>query len=535
MMNPRLKNPRVWIPIVIAVSFAAGMWTGSAIFTRTKRWNGQEKLASIMRLIESQYVDDVDIDSLLEASIPDILAHLDPHSVYIPKSELQAVNDELEGSFSGIGVTFSIMNDTVTVLEVISGGPSEKAGLLPGDLIVAVNDSSTIGWNNETVMRNLRGDKDTVVKLGIRRTSAPGKTFDYEVTRGDIPVHSIDAAYMADAVTGYIKVNKFGSTTYSEFLQAILELTSEGARNYIVDLRGNGGGYMQPAILMANEFLPAQRLIVSTKGRNKALDEHAFSDGSGSLQDAGLTVLLDEYSASASEIFAGAIQDNDRGMVIGRRSFGKGLVQNQTVLPDSSAIRLTVQRYYTPSGRCIQKTYKPGDVDGYNNEILERYARGEAYSADSIKLDKTLIFQTISGRTVYGGGGIMPDVFVPNDTSAITSWYLNVANSGLLRRFAFKYADENRAELSRYDNLDDMLDALPADDLLLQEFVNYAADNNVAPRWYYINISRDLLVNQLKAFIVRDLLDMTDFYRIWNIGDPVIERALQELSASENN
>ena len=531
MSNQRLKNPLVWIPLVIAVAFVAGMWTGSSLFPRRTQWNGQEKLATILKLVESQYVDTVDVDSILEKSIPDILAHLDPHSVYIPASELQTVNDELGGSFSGIGVSFSILNDTVTVLEVIPGGPSEKVGLQAGDRIVSVDDSIAAGrgWNNEKVMTTLRGAKGTKVKLGIQRSSTPGKTFEYTVTRGDIPVTSVDASYMLDGTTGYIKVNKFGTQTYSEFLQALVALKTEGAERYVIDLRGNGGGLMQTAILMANEFLPRQRLIVSTKGRNHVNDETTLSDGTGSFQDAGVTVLIDEFSASASEIFAGAIQDNDRGTVIGRRSFGKGLVQNQTTLPDSSAVRLTVARYYTPSGRCIQKTYRPGALEAYNNEILDRYAHGEAYSADSVKIDRSLVFKTAGGRTVYGGGGIMPDIFVPNDTADITSWYLSVANAGLLQRFAFDYTDRHRAELSGKDTLGKLLAALPADDLLLQEFVNYAADNKVPARWYYINISRNLIVRQLKAFIVRDLLSASEFYRVWNTGDPVIERALREF------
>lgn len=529
--NNQLKNPLVWIPLVIALAFAGGMWTGSVLFPRQPRWSGQEKLATILKIIDSQYVDTVNVDSILELAIPDLLTHLDPHSVYIPASELQAVNDELGGSFSGIGVSFSILNDTVTVLEVIPGGPSEKVGLLAGDRIVTVDDSVAAGrgWNNERVMSTLRGPKDTKVKLGIMRSSSPGRTFEYEVTRGDIPVTSVDASYMLDDVTGYVKVNKFGTNTYSEFLQAIVELKNEGASRYVVDLRGNGGGLMQTAILMANEFLPRNSLIVSTRGRNPLNDEITVSDGTGSFKTDAVCVLIDEYSASASEIFAGAIQDNDRGKVIGRRSFGKGLVQNQTTLPDSSALRLTVARYYTPSGRCIQKTYKPGQLDDYNHEILERYARGEAYSADSVKLDKSLLFKTVGGRTVYGGGGIMPDIFVPNDTSGVTSWYLSVANAGLLHRFAFDYTDRNRSRLSAKENLDDLLAELPADDYLLQEFVNYASANKVPARWYYINISRDLIVNQLKAFIVRDLLTMTDFYRVWNTDDPVISRAVAEF------
>ena len=537
MSNPRLKNPLVWIPLIIAAAFAAGMWTGSYLFPRQHRWDGQEKLATVLKLIDNQYVDTVDIDSILEQSIPDILSHLDPHSVYIPASELQAINDELSGSFSGIGISFSILNDTVTVLEVIPGGPSEKVGLLAGDRIITVDDSVAAGrgWNNERVMTTLRGSKGSSVKLGIQRSTSPGKTFEYTVTRGDIPVTSVDASYMLDDVTGYIKVNRFATQTYSEFLQAMVSLKSQGATRYVIDLRGNGGGLMHTAILMANEFLPRQSLIVSTKYRNPASNESTISDGNGSFQDAGVAVLIDELSASASEIFAGAIQDNDRGNVIGRRSFGKGLVQNQTTLPDSSAIRLTVARYYTPSGRCIQKNYSSGKIDDYNNEIIERYARGEAYSADSIKLDKSLVFKTIGGRTVYGGGGIMPDIFVPNDTADITSWYLSVANAGLLQRFAFDFTDRNRASLSKFDNLDDVLAQLPADDFLLQEFVNYASDNKIPARWYYINISRDLIVRQLKSIIVRDLLSTSDSFRVWNVGDPVIRRALKEFENQQSS
>ena len=537
MSNPRLKNPLVWIPLIIAAAFAAGMWTGSYLFPRQHRWDGQEKLATVLKLIDNQYVDTVDIDSILEQSIPDILSHLDPHSVYIPASELQAINDELSGSFSGIGISFSILNDTVTVLEVIPGGPSEKVGLLAGDRIITVDDSVAAGrgWNNELVMTTLRGSKGSSVKLGIQRSTSPGKTFEYTVTRGDIPVTSVDASYMLDDVTGYIKVNRFATQTYSEFLQAMVSLKSQGATRYVIDLRGNGGGLMHTAILMANEFLPRQSLIVSTKYRNPASNESTISDGNGSFQDAGVAVLIDELSASASEIFAGAIQDNDRGNVIGRRSFGKGLVQNQTTLPDSSAIRLTVARYYTPSGRCIQKNYSSGKIDDYNNEIIERYARGEAYSADSIKLDKSLVFKTIGGRTVYGGGGIMPDIFVPNDTADITSWYLSVANAGLLQRFAFDFTDRNRASLSKFDNLDDVLAQLPADDFLLQEFVNYASDNKIPARWYYINISRDLIVRQLKSIIVRDLLSTSDSFRVWNVGDPVIRRALKEFENQQSS
>lgn len=531
-MNNRLKNPAVWIPLIIAVSFAGGFWTGGHLMTRPGLGNTAEKLNTILQLIDTEYVDEVNIDSLLEVSIPDILAHLDPHSTYIPAADLQSVNDELGGSFSGIGISFSLMNDTITVLEVISGGPSEKVGLLPGDRIVTINDSVAVGktWNNEKVMSTLRGEKGTSVKLGIRRNSA-AKLLDFTVVRGDIPVTSVDAAYIISPGIGYIRINKFGANTFSEFLQGMLSLSEAGAEKFIIDLRGNGGGFMETAIYMANEFLPRGSAIVSTRGRLGSHDSAVGADGQGTFGNADVAVLIDEFSASASEIFAGAIQDNDRGIVIGRRSFGKGLVQNQTVLPDSSAVRLTVARYYTPSGRCIQKTYTPGDIDSYSNEILERYARGETYSADSANINKNLLFKTLSGRNVYGGGGIMPDIFVANDTAEITSYYLNVANAGLLQRYAFEFTDAHRNALSKAKDTTSLLAMLPDDDSLLEDFVNFAADNKHPARWYYINISRNLIVNQLKAIIARDILSTSAFYEIYNTTDPTVIRAVNELNA----
>ena len=531
-MNNKLKNPAVWIPLLIAVAFAGGVWTGSFMQDRRATGAGSEKLDTILKLIDMEYVDEVNIDSLLEVSIPDILSHLDPHSTYIPAADLQSVNDELGGSFSGIGISFSLMNDTITVLEVISGGPSEKVGLLPGDRIVTINDSVAVGksWNNEKVMKNLRGAKGSSVKLGIRRSSSD-KLLDFNIVRGDIPVTSVDASYVIAPGIGYIRVNKFGSNTFNEFLQGMITLNSEGVDKFIIDLRGNGGGLMETAIFMANEFLPYGAMIVSTHGRLGTNDAEVGADGSGSFKEAQVVVLIDEYSASASEIFAGAMQDNDRGMVIGRRSFGKGLVQNQTVLADSSALRLTVARYYTPSGRCIQKTYTPGNIDAYAGEILDRYSHGETYSQDSVHLNKNLLFKTASGRNVYGGGGIMPDIFVANDTTEITSYYLNVANAGLLQRFAFTFTDANRGRLSKAKTVDALLKMLPDDDTLLESFVDFAAENKYPARWYYINISRNLIVNQLKAIIARDLLGTGAFYEIYNATDPTVLRAVRELNA----
>ncbi|MEZ3591190.1 MAG: S41 family peptidase [Muribaculaceae bacterium] len=523
-------NPIAWIPLSVAIALVAGIWLGGYFHGHDSTSGGVHKLNTILGLIDRDYVDTVDIDELVELSIPEILANLDPHSTYIPASDLRSVNDELEGSFSGIGIQFSIMNDTISVIESIAGGPSEKVGIMAGDRIVQIGDSivAGIGITNEQVLSMLRGPEGTRVKLGIKRNSAR-KTLTYEVTRGAIPVTSVDASYIVSSGIGYIKVNKFGRTTYDEFLTALTSLRRQGAEKYLVDLRGNGGGYMEIAILMANEFLPEGSPIVYTKGRN-GIQDPAFSDGNGSFQDAEIAVLIDEFSASASEIFAGAIQDNDRGLIIGRRSFGKGLVQRQSVLPDSSAMRLTIARYYTPSGRCIQKEYTPGKGDSYSSEIIERYNHGEAYSADSMKIDRSQLFHTAAGREVYGGGGIIPDVFTPNDTTGVSSYYMDVANAGLLQRFAFSFADLNRESLKDEKDVTKFLKELPSDAVLLQSFVRYAAQNGVPARWYYINKSHDLLVNQLKALIARDLLGYNAFYSIYNQRDSSVKTAVEQLS-----
>ncbi len=531
-MNNRLKKTSVWMPLAIAVALVAGMWIGKSFFNNSARWNSRSKLDTILEIIDRSYVDDVDPDSLLEASFAGLLSHLDPHSVYIPAADLQNVNEELSGSFSGIGISFNLLNDSINVLEVISGGPSEKAGLLAGDKIVSINDTIVAGqkWSDVKVRSSLRGPKGSVVKLGIKRHTSK-KILPFEVVRGDIPVTSVDAAYMIAPKTGYVKINKFGSNTYSEFLTSVVNLMADGAEKFVIDLRGNGGGFMEPAVLMANEFLPAGSPIVSMRGKTSPDDSPTYSDGSGSLLNTELVVLIDEVSASASEIFAGAIQDNDRGLVIGRRSFGKGLVQNQIELPDSSALRLTIARYYTPSGRCIQKTYAPGT--DYDRDIINRYEHGEFYSADSIKLDKSLAFETMHGRTVYGGGGIMPDIFVPNDTAGITSYYLNVVNAGLIQKYTFDYTDRNRDRLEKSGGVAALLRMLPDDDTLLQDFVSYSQKAGVAPRWYYINISRDLLVNQLKAMIVRNVLGVEGYFKVFNELDPTVVSGVEALASGK--
>ncbi len=532
-MNNRLKNPGVWMPLALALALVGGMWIGKTFFINYHGWDSRSKLDTILELINKNYVDEIDTDSILEVSFPEIISHLDPHSVYIPASDLQSVNEELEGSFSGIGISFNMLGDTINVLEVISGGPSEKVGILPGDRIITINDSLVAGqkWTNSKVMSNLRGPKGSTVRLGIKRPTAK-ELLPYDVKRDDIPVTSIDASYFIDDEVGYIKINKFGATTYSEFLTSMVTLMADGAKRFIIDLRGNGGGFMDHAVLMANEFLPSGSPIVAIKGKNRSRDNATMSDGSGSFKDKELVVLLDEISASASEIFAGAMQDNDRGLIIGRRSFGKGLVQNQLELPDSSALRLTIARYYTPSGRCIQKTYAPG-VD-YERELLNRFEHGELYSADSIKQDKSLEFTTLHGRTVYGGGGITPDIFVPNDSTGITSYYINVINAGLIPKYTFEYTDANRANLSKSKDGHELLTMLPDDDTLLQNFVNYAQKNGVAPRWYYINLSRDLLVNSLKAMIARNIHGVQGYYEVMNDSDPTVLAALEALNSGKS-
>ncbi len=378
----------------------------------------------------------------------------------------------------------------------------------------------------------LRGEKGTEVSIKVKRNNA-AKPLTFNIVRGDIPVTSVDASYMIDPTTGYVKVNRFSRTTYGEFLQAISKLKYLGAESLIIDLRGNGGGYMEPAILMANEFLPAYSKIVMTKGRDTADNSTVLSDGTGAFTDIPLVVLVDEFTASSSEIFSGAIQDNDRGLIVGRRTFGKGLVQRPILLPDSSEVRLTVQRYYTPSGRCIQKNFQRGKTDEYDEEIIERYNRGEIFNADSIYLNTSDIYKTLNGRTVYGSGGIMPDVFVPSDTTGYSSYYVNVSNAGLLQKYAYELSDLNREEFAKAKTVDELMKMLPSDATLLQSFVSYAAQKGVPARWHYINISSSLIVNYLKALIARDTLGFSASYEVYNSRDNVISQALKLLAEGE--
>lgn len=533
-MSNNRKLSMIALPIVFAVGILGGLWMGKYMFS-TSRNAREDKLNNIMRMIEEEYVDDVDMDSLYEQLYPKLLELLDPHSAYIPASDLQMVNDDLEGSFSGVGVSFQISNDTVNVIEVIAGGPAEKVGILAGDKIIRVDTLSLTGKNatNENVFKNLRGKKGSTVKLEIIRSTSD-KPLKVDVVRDDVPTHSVDCVYAMNDSVGYIRVSKFARTTADEFHNALVSLKMQGSEKFVVDLRGNSGGFMDQAILMAQEFLREGEKIVFTKGKMPEYASTVVAEYDGPFKDNELVVLTDEYSASASEIFAGAIQDNDRGLIVGRRTFGKGLVQNQTMLPDSSALRLTIARYYTPSGRSIQKDYKLSGILGYDMDITERFKRGEFYNADSIKLDKTKAFMTAHGRKVYGGGGIMPDIFVPEDTTGITSYYLKVANDGLLRNYALKVASNYREVLKNAKTLDQLKKVLPRDNTLLESFVAYAAEKGVPARWYYINRSRDLILSQLKALIARDALGYTEFIRILNDNDPVIDKSIELLKTGKS-
>lgn len=528
----RIKhNSIIWYPLVISIAIVLGIVIGNYISTKKFTLDKDRKINAVLNLIQSEYVDSIDVKDLVEQAIPAIIGNLDPHSYYIPASDIRAENEKLDGSMSGIGVSFFMMNDTANVDQVIPNGPAEKVGMLAGDRIISVNGESIVGGTltAEGIRSKIRGEKGTKVKIGVKRNSSK-KTLTFTITRDDIPMNTVDVSYMIDDKTGYIKIAQFGKNTYDEFFAALSKLKKDGASRYIVDLRGNPGGYMEMAILMVNEFLEQGELIVYTKGRKEREDIQVWSDDQGSFHDAQVAVLIDEYSASASEIMAGALQDNDRGLVVGRRSFGKGLVQKQIYLPDSSAIRLTIARYYTPSHRCIQKDYTLGDEDDYSKELYDRYSHGELYSADSIKVDKSKIFRTANGRIVYGGGGIVPDIFVPNDTTGITTYYRAVANLGLLQQYVYTYVDINRDQLKNVKTVKQLMGMMPSDDALTYDFVCYARDNGVPMRWYYINLSRSLIARQLRALVIRDVLGSEEFYRYYNRTDNTVNAALKALN-----
>lgn len=534
----KTKHTNRFTPIIIAVSLVLGILLGT-FYTRHFTGNrlgivngSSNKLNALLRIIDDQYVDSVDIVNLVEDAMPEILAELDPHSTYIPAKDLEATNSELEGSFSGIGIQFTIQEDTIHINSVIQGGPSEKIGLMAGDRIVSVDDSLFVGKKvtNDEAMRRLKGKRGTEVKLGIRR-STEKDILHFTVVRDNIPQNSIDATYMITPEFGYVQISKFGRTTHLELLNSMAILMHQNCKGLIIDLRGNTGGYMEAAIRMVNEFLPEGQLIVYTQGRKYPRTDE-FANGTGSCQKLPVIVLVDEGSASASEIFAGAIQDNDRGLIVGRRSFGKGLVQQPIDFSDGSAIRLTIARYYTPSGRCIQRPYVNGNDENYEMDWVNRYQHGEFFSEDSIKLNKELRYKTRIGRTVYGGGGIMPDVFVPQDTLGSSSYLTAVLTKGLTVQFTFQYTDKNRDKLSEYTSEEDLLAHLRRQGLI-EQFVKFADSKGVKRRNILIQKSIKLLERNIYGNILYNMLGKEVYIKYFNRTDKTVGTAIELLQKGE--
>ena len=530
------KNSRL-LPFLMALCVVIGILIGTfyANHFSGNRLNiinsGSNRLNNLLHIIDDQYVDAVNLDSLVDKAIPQILSDLDPHSVYISAKDVQQATDDLKGSFSGIGVEFVIREDTIHIQGIIKDGPAERAGLLAGDKIVSVDDKPFVGKivTNEEAMHRLKGKKGTKVKVGVVRYGHKAvKTFT--ITRDDIPQKSVSAAYMIDDSTGYIKIKNFGENTYPEMLVALAELSQEQFSNLIIDLRDNTGGYLTAATQMINEFLPGNRLIVYTEGRKSPRQEYK-SDGRGTYQTIPLVVLINESSASASEIFAGAMQDNDRATIIGRRSFGKGLVQKQIGFNDGSMIRLTVARYYTPSGRCIQKPYQAGDEKGYEEDLVARYKHGEFFSQDSIKHTGPA-YHTRNGRVVYGGGGITPDIFVPEDTLGVTSYYRMASMSGLILQYAFVYTDDNRLKLNNFTEMMALAEYLDKQNLV-DQFATYADKHGLQRRNLMIRKSHHLLQRYLYSRVIYNIMDEDDWIQYLNLDDNVVKKALEVFRRNE--
>ncbi len=524
------QNKNRFLPLLLALCVVIGIIIGT-FYTNHFSGNrlniinsGSNRLNNLLHIVDDQYVDSVNIDGLVEKAIPQILSELDPHSVYISAKDVQKANDDLKGSFSGVGIEFTIRKDTVHVQNVIKDGPAEKAGILAGDKIVSIDGKPFVGKTvtNEETMHRLKGPRGTSVKIGITRYGER-KTKEFLVTRADITTKSITAVYMLDDSTGYIRIKNFGERTYAEMLAALFQLSALGFQNLVIDLRDNTGGYLQSATQMANEFLPKDRLITYTEGRKSPRTNYK-SDGRGSYQNIPLVVLINEGSASASEIFAGAIQDNDRGTIIGRRSFGKGLVQQQIDFSDGSLIRLTIARYYSPSGRCIQKPYTPGDEADYEQDMVSRYQHGEFFSQDSIKHTGPA-YHTSIGRTVYGGGGITPDIFIPEDTTNVTSYYKEAVMSGLILQFAYNYTDENRQKMKEMDEMKPLVSYLKRQNLV-ETFASFAENNGLRRRNLMLMRSHDLLEKFILSRIVYNMLDEEAWNQYLNQDDNTIKAAL---------
>ena len=526
------KRLRAWIPLLIAISIAIGIFIGNtySIFDFGSGRIGSSKFNSVLGYINESYVDTIDMTTFLEEAIPSVVEGLDPHSRYFTSEQMMRLTEELEGHFSGIGVEFFVQKDTIVVMGIIDGGPSEAAGIMPGDRIVTVNDSLIAGKEitNAGVVENLRGESGSKVKLGIYRKPNP-ELLEITVTRGDIPVNSVEAAYMITEEIGLIKVVKFGGNTFNEFISAISKLKNQGCQSFIIDLRGNEGGYLEAATSMTNEFLPKGDLIVYAEGRNFPRTD-SYATGTGTCKTNDLVVLIDELSASSSEIFAGAVQDNDRGLVIGRRSFGKGLVQSQRVYEDGSAMRLTVARYYTASGRSIQRSYEKGKNTEYEMEAVYRYMQGDyTNNVDSLQM---ISYETMGGRKVYGGSGIMPDVFIPRDSTAVNSYYNSVMSKGYVQEYAAYYTDINRSKLEGFESWSDLNEYLKKQPLLLN-LVSYADSKGVRRRPYLINESRDLMETLLRGFIVRHFWGYDGYYPVYFDSDELVNKAVELLETGK--
>jgi carboxyl-terminal processing protease len=536
-MENNNRKLSTWTPVLLALTLIFGVWLGIKLQNRKLaallpvQLNDKSKLDQVINLVEGNYVDTVNSKKIIEDAIPEVLKQLDPHTVYIPAREMQGVSEEMSGNFGGIGVQFSIQNDTVMVIDVISGGPSQKLGIRAGDRIVKVGDSILVGKNvkNETVFKKLRGPKGTKVKVGISRKGLPD-LLSFNITRGDIPIYSVDVSYMVDDKTGYVKVGRFAERTYEEFMAALAKLESGGAEQYIIDLRGNPGGYLSSVIRMVNEILDKGELIVYTTGRTQPKKVYT-SEIRGKYFGKKVVILVDEFSASASEIFAGAVQDNDRGTIIGRRTFGKGLVQEQIPFYDGSAIRLTVARYYTPSGRCIQKSYLKG-TDDYYADITRRIVHGELEQKDSIHLVDTMKYFTRLKRVVYGRGGIMPDIFVPADTTGNSPYLFKLMQKGLVYQYAFDYADKHREELAQLKSGTEFSNLLKKRSVF-SDFLQYAVKNGVAQNDAGIKASGKIIETQLMAYIARNIIGEEGFYSIISTIDNTLQEAVKTINSKD--
>jgi carboxyl-terminal processing protease len=530
------SRSQIKLPIFLSLALACGIFIGAIFFDNTGKNDvktAYKKFADVLSYIDKDYVDTVDLQSLVEFSISSMLEKLDPHTVYIPKTDVQVAHSQLEGDFEGIGIEFNIIKDTIIVVAPISGGPSEKAGLLAGDKIIKVNDSLIAGKtiSNADVFTLLRGKKGSEVKLSVKR-GGQKKLIDHMVIRDKIPTYSIEISYMVDASTGYIKVSRFAANTYQEFYEALKKLKKAGLQNLILDLRDNPGGYMDRATRMADEFLSGNKLIVYTDGKDNKYDQKIYANKTGLFEDGALIVLINEGSASASEIVAGAVQDNDRALIIGRRSFGKGLVQMPITLKDNSELRLTISRYFTPSGRSIQKPYGSEGLSDYNSDLLKRYQHGEFFHVDSIKLNDSLKYTTINGRTVYGGGGIMPDIFVPRDTSAFTNYLVDIFNKNIIREFTLNYYSSNKDILETMD-IESFKKDFEITDKMLDEVVQMATASGVKFKPKEFNKSKEYLKTNIKAYIARSIWGNDGFYPILNSSDEVFVQALNHIDEAK--